>query len=264
MQNDKIRISAVSYLNTLPFLYGIKYSNLLSNFEFELDYPAICAQKLIENNVDIALIPVAAIPLVQNARFISDFCIGAHNEVKSVLLLSDVPLAQIKSILLDYQSKTSVNLVKVLANKLWKISPEWIAGEKGFENKIVGNTAGVVIGDRTFLLYNKYQYVYDLSSEWYKLTGLPFVFASWVCNKNIDQSFENQFNEALRFGINHIREVVIEYNELNPDSGIDLYEYLTKYISFEFNTQKKESLKQFYNFLFDLQLTTKNAIDLLV
>jgi chorismate dehydratase len=260
MRNDIIRISAVSYLNTLPFLYGIEHSNLLNNIEFKLDYPSICAQKLIDNQVDISLIPVASTPLVKNAYFISDYCIGAHNEVKSVLLLSEVPLSEIKTVLLDYQSSTSVNLVRVLAHKYWKVSPEWIKAEKGFENSISGNIAAIVIGDRTFSLIHQYKYVYDLSAEWYKFTGMPFVFATWAANKEISSEFLNQFNQVLKFGISHLKEVADKYHKEYPNSNIDLYKYLTENISFLFNQEKKESLKLFYSYLFELQLIPENPI----
>ena len=260
MYKEKIRISAVSYLNTLPFLYGIKYSNFLNNFIFELDFPAICAQKLIDNKVDIALIPVAAIPLVKNPYFISDYCIGAFNQVKSVLLLSDEPLGQIKSVLLDYQSRTSVNLVQVLAKKYWKVNPEWIYAEKGFEKNISGEVAGVIIGDRTFSLDKQYKYVFDLSAEWYKFTSLPFVFASWVANKQISADFSEQFNAALKFGIQHIREVVDNYDKENPNSNIDLYAYLTKNISFDLDGEKKKSLNLFYQYLSELKLVPSDLI----
>jgi chorismate dehydratase len=259
MQKDKIRISAISYLNTLPFLYGIKNSNLLSNYIFELEYPAISAQKLIDNEVDIALIPVAAIPLVNRPFFIADYCIGAFNQVKSVLLLSDVPLKEIKSILLDYQSRTSVNLVQVLAKKYWNIEPKWIKAEKGFENNISDNTAGVIIGDRTFSLNKKYRYVYDLSAEWYKFTSLPFVFAAWVANKEIPSAFIEQFNSALKFGIEHIQDVANEYHLENPASEIDLYAYLTENISFNFDQEKKNSLRLFYQYLSEMQLIPENS-----
>jgi chorismate dehydratase len=196
--------------------------------------------------------------MVKQPYFITDYCIGAFNEVRSVLLLSDVPLNEIKFVLLDYQSRTSVNLVKVLANKYWKIEPEWIPAEKDFEKNIKGNKAGVVIGDRTFELYHQFKYVYDLSSEWYKFTGLPFVFATWVANKKIAADFISQFNESLKFGISHIREVVDEFNKQNPVSEIDLYAYLTENISFLFDKEKKESLKLFYKFLSELKLIPEN------
>ena len=263
MQNESIRISAVSYLNTLPFLYGIKYSGYLENISFDLDYPSICAQKLIDNRVDISLIPVASIPYVKKPYLISDYCIGSQKEVKSVLLISDVPLEQIKSVLLDYQSNTSVNLVKVLAKKYWNIEPKWIQAGKGFENEISGNSAAVVIGDRTFSLSHKFRYVYDLASEWNRFTGKPFVFATWASNKVIEPEFLKRFNYALEFGINHIKEVVDEYSKDFADSNIDLYRYLTENISFLFDHDKKESLNLFYQYLFDLGIYKNNVSNII-
>jgi chorismate dehydratase len=254
MFENKIRIVAVSYLNTLPFLYGISNSGLMSGYEFELAYPAICAQKLIDDQVDISLLPVAAVPLIKQPLFISDYCIGAINQVKSVLLLSDVPLEQIKSVYLDYQSRTSVNLVKILAAKFWNISPEWLPAHIGFEEKISGNVAGVLIGDRTFELGKNFPYIIDLSAEWFKHTRMPFVFATWVANKEIATGFIKQFNAALRYGTEHIAEVVHVYKKDNPNSKIDLFQYLTQNISYKFDADKKASLNLFYTYLEELEL----------
>src|SRR6185369_11597556 len=113
-------------------------------------------------------------------HIISDYCIGADGDVGSVLLLSDVPMSEIKNVLLDYQSRTSVTLAQVLADKYWRIKPRWTDAKENYERDIKGTTAGVVIGDRTFALKNKFKYTYDLSGEWKIFTGLPFVFACWV------------------------------------------------------------------------------------
>lgn len=264
MFQDKIRISAVSYLNTLPFIYGIKNFGLPQNFSFELNYPSICAQKLIDDEVDISLIPVAAIPKLREAFFITDYCIGAFKQVKTVLLLSDVPLGDIKVILLDYQSRTSVNLVQVLARKYWNISPEWHGSAIGFENKIKGQVAGVVIGDRTFDLTPAHKYVYDLSAEWYKFTGLPFVFAAWVANKPLDKEPVDLLNHSLAYGVSRIDEVVADYQNEYPDSGIDLYTYFTENISFAFDKKKKESLRLFYQSMIELSLLTEKEVSGLI
>src|SRR4051812_36736309 len=124
---DKIKISIVSYLNSKPFVYGIEHSDLLNEIDLQQDIPSVCAQKLIDGKVDIGLIPVAVLPLLKEKYIISDYCIGAVGKVASVMLYSDVPLDRISSVLLDYQSRTSVTLVKVLAKNFWKISPEWIS-----------------------------------------------------------------------------------------------------------------------------------------
>jgi chorismate dehydratase len=261
MTNNMIKISAVSYLNTLPFLYGIKNSSVLKDFVFQLDIPSVCASKLIKNEVDIALIPVAAIPSVKNPYFISDYCLGAKNKVRTVLLLSDVPLQEIESVLLDYQSRTSVNLVKILASKLWEINPEWIDAKVGFENEISGTTAGVVIGDRAFTMSHKYQYVFDLSEEWHKLTKLPFVFATWLSNKPIKKEFIDTFNQALKFGIDNVEAVVSQFYNTSPDSKIDLEQYLTSNIDFVLDNDKKQSIKLFYEYLVELGLLPTNIVN---
>jgi chorismate dehydratase len=257
----KIKISAVSYLNTLPFLYGIKNHPASENYIFEQDIPSVCAKKLINNKVDIALIPVAAIPQVKTPFFISDYCLGATGKVRTVLLLSDVPLHEIEHVLLDYQSRTSINLIKILAKKHWNINPNWIDTKAGFEIKIKNKVAGVVIGDRAFSLKSKYKYVFDLSEEWFKMTGLPFVFATWIANKPIDNEFITRFNNALQFGLDNIDKVVEEFQQNFPDSPINLHKYLTKNIDFVMDEKKKESMKLFYDFLVELELLPANTIE---
>lgn len=237
-----IRISAVSYLNSLPFVYGLQHSELKNECDIALDIPSVCAEKLITGKVDIGLIPVAAIPQVNNAQIISDFCIGADGEVKTVCLYSEVPLHEIKTILLDYQSRTSVMLVKILAKEYWKISPEFIAATKGFENNIKGTIAAVVIGDRTFGLEKKH--TYDLAEEWKKFTGLPFVFACWVANKNLPKEFISVFNTALKSGLNNIEKTLNEFSHpyINNETA---KKYLKENISYIFDKEKKKAMELF-------------------
>src|SRR5690606_20335445 len=121
------------------------------------------ARKLIHNEVDLGLVPIAVIPQLNNAQIVSDYCIGAIGKVKSVLLLSDVRLEENESIYLDYHSRTSVRVCQLLSKEFWKISTNFVKAEPGFETQITAKTAGVIIGDRTFNLPKKFNYVYDLS-----------------------------------------------------------------------------------------------------
>src|ERR1051326_5509574 len=146
------RISAVSYLNSTPFVYGIKKKLDPSLYELQLDIPSVCAQKLLDDKVDLGLIPVAVIPQLNEHHIVSDFCIGATGKVRSVMLYSEKRLDEIENILLDNQSRTSVLLVQVLAKYSWKIKPHFFNANEGFEKNICGSTAGVVIGDRTFAM----------------------------------------------------------------------------------------------------------------
>jgi len=236
-----IKISAVSYLNSKPFIYGIEKSGLMSNYKLELDIPSVCAEKFLQKKVDIGLVPVAIIPQLKEYYFISDYCIGAEKSVGSVMLYSTVPLQQITKIYLDYQSRTSVILARILAKNYWKINPEWLNGILGYENKIKETVAAVVIGDRTFELKKKFPYSYDLAEEWNNYTKLPFVFALWIANKKLPQEFLISFNNALKFGIANIDAVVKE----NSDFKINSKEYFTQRISFSFDNKKRKALERF-------------------
>jgi chorismate dehydratase len=245
---QKIKISAVSYLNSKPFIYGLEHSAIRESIDLQLDIPSVCAQKLLDGSVDIGLIPVAVIPRLKNHYIISDFCIGANGKVASVMLYSEVPLTEIKKVLLDYQSRTSVTLVQVLAEKYWKINPEWIKAEKDYEGNIAGSTAAVIIGDRTFGLENKYPFTYDLSEEWKKFSGLPFVFACWVANKKLSGDFLDSFNKALAEGLNGRPELITKI-EAAGTYQTDVAFYLNHSISYDLDKNKRRALELFLSYL---------------
>ncbi len=242
------KVSGISYLNTLPFLYGLEKHKIRHRIELSLDNPSVCAEKLISNKIDIGLIPVAAIPQIKQSRIISDYCIGAEGQVKSVILYSNVPLNQIKTIWLDYQSRTSVMLIQVLARKFWKINIAWKKAKPGFEDSLLSNTEGaVVIGDRVFPILKRYPYIYDLAGEWQKYTNLPFVFAAWVANKNIEKDFLLDFNQALYYGISHLEETVNSFSKTSLLSKTDMLSYLQNNISYPLDKQKQKGLNRFFD-----------------
>jgi chorismate dehydratase len=248
MKEKKIRISAVSYLNTIPFIYGIENSKVSDEIDLSLDMPSDCARKLLSGQVDLGLVPVAILPQIEQYHIISDYCIGAEGIVDSVALYSDVPLNEIEEVYLDYQSKTSITLVQVLAEKHWKISPTWKKATAGFENEIEGTTAGVIIGDRTFNLSKEYKYKYDLSEEWFKFTGLPFVFACWVSNKELPEVFISNFNKALKIGVDNIEESIFGHDEYSI-SKKQLATYLTEHISYPLDDEKRKAIDKFLGFV---------------
>jgi len=244
----KVRVSAVSYLNTLPFIYGIHQSDVQNEMDISLDIPSDCAQKLLNDEVDLGLVPVAVIPQLKEHYIISDYCIGADGKVDTVALYSDVPLHEIENVLLDFHSKTSINLVQILAREHWRITPNWIAAEDGFIQKIEGKTAGVIIGDRTFNLSKKYKYKCDLAEAWKEMTGLPFVFACWVANKKLPEVFINNFNEALKLGVNSI-EKVVENKEKLPLTKTQLSYYLAENIDYDLTDSKRAAMNKFLQFI---------------
>ena len=240
----KYKVSAVSYLNTAPFIYGIKNSDISNQIELLIDFPAECARKLLKDEVDIALVPISILKKNPEFNIISDFCIGSEGKVDTVCLYSELPLKEIEEIYLDYQSRTSVELLRILCREYWKISPKLRNSEKGFENKIQGRTAALIIGDRAFSANSKFKYIYDLSEIWKEMTGLPFVFACWISNKDIDKDFLSEFNSALKFGLSEIDKSV-EVEKHNFPYCKNTNDYLNNKISYILDKDKREGMKMF-------------------
>ena len=240
----KYKLSVVSYLNTLPFIYGLKQSELDKKLDISLDIPSTCADKLLSNKIDIGLVPIVVLKQMHNAHIVSDFCIGADGAVDTVCLFSDVSIEEIESIFLDYQSKSSVELLKILLKEYWQVSPKLIKAKANYEKQIKEEKAGLIIGDRGFQYQNKFEYVYDLSAIWKLHTGLPFVFACWIANKKIDEDFIKEFNTALSFGLQNTQKAI--------DSTAAIYshcknpaDYLNNKISYILDADKKEGMALF-------------------
>ncbi len=241
----KIRVGAVSYLNTKPLIYGFEQGMMADKVELLNDYPSKVAARLLFDEIDIGLVPVAIIPSLPQYHIVSDYCIGSDGEVASVCLFSDAPLDKIKTILLDYQSKTSVALLQLLLKEHWNISPTLVAATEDYEKNISGTTAGLVIGDRAFKQRLQSKYIYDLGTAWKEMTGLPFVFAAWVSNKPFDAAFKNEFNKANAFGLNNL-DVVIK---ATPYELYDLGKYYTKNISYLLDEKKEKGLRSFLDYI---------------
>ncbi|MFA6087514.1 menaquinone biosynthetic enzyme MqnA/MqnD family protein [Mucilaginibacter sp.] len=242
----KIRISAVSYTNTKPFLYGLQHSAILNEIDLSLDMPSDCAQKLIDDKVDIGLIPVAATLSLPYWEIVSAYCIGAVGAVNSVFIFSNCAIKDAKRIQLDPQSRSSNNLAKVLLKNFWKIQPELIVEAADYSQSADDETAFVQIGDRTFGKKAQYPFVYDLAEEWQMFTGLPFVFAAWIANKPIPAGFIEEFDKALKLGLDHRKELLKELPQ-RPD--FDLEDYLMHRLDFNLTEDKKKALHLFLDYI---------------
>lgn len=229
-------------------MYGIKRSGLMDKIELIEDYPANIAAMLLNNQIDVGLVPVAIIPALKDAYIVTNYCIGAEQAVASVCIFSEVELGKVERIMMDYQSRTSVNLCKILLKHYWKKDVEIIDGGKDYLNNINGTTAGVVIGDRALEQLSIKPFVYDLAEAWIAFTGLPFVFAAWVANKRLPDDFLDGFNMANAYGLKHLDEVVAE----NPFEPYNLMQYYTQNISYPLDEQKLKGMNLFLSYLTEL------------
>jgi chorismate dehydratase len=251
----RIKISAVSYLNTQPFIHGLKKRKIRKEIDLSLEYPSVCAEKFLSGQVDISLLPTATLPKLNGVDIISNYCIGTNHKVRTVLLLAEKPMDQLTEIYLDYQSATSVKLIRIIVEKYHKLSVEWKKTTEGFEDQVIKNSSGaIVIGDRCFDMENRYPFQYDLGEEWYKITGLPFVFAVWVSRIDLPDNFVSRFNQALQYGIDSIDDVVsLQLKSLTLERDT-LRDYFLNNIDYSLTPEKRSSMELFFDNLKELQI----------
>lgn len=243
----RVKVAAVSYLNTVPFIYGIRHAGNDLRADLLLTPPAGCAENIASGNADIALIPVAEIPEIPNIHLIGNHCISSFENVRTVVLMSVSPLEEIRTIYLDPHSRTSVNLVRILAHERWNIDVEWLPLTDFSQVKPEPGVGYTLIGDKVFGYEPLFPYKYDLANAWTGWTGLAFVFAAWVAREGVDPAVVEQLEEALSYGVNHIPEAVAE-DLKETDRRIDYdtaVEYLTRNIDFELDFLKRQSMDIF-------------------
>ena len=201
---------------------------------------------LVNNEIDVGLIPVAVIPELTSYHIVGSHCIGAEGEIASVALFSEVPMREIKRIYLDYQSRTSVALLKYLVKEYWGIEPEYVSTQnEDYRKEIKGSSAGLVIGDRAFEQRKISTFIYDLGSEWRKITSLPFVFAAWVSLSKLPDDFIDAFDQANEIGIHKIDEIVSQ----NPFDLFDLRKYYKLHLSYNLDERKRAGMELFLRYI---------------
>lgn len=239
------RIAAVSYLNTIPFIYGIRHEGNL-RAELLLAPPADCVENYRSGKADIALIPSAAVPQMKSTNIITDYCIGASGPVRTVVLLSNNPIGQVRRVFLDAHSRTSVQLAGYLAATRWRIAPEWYEltdySQLAYARE---GDAFLLIGDKVFDHEGLFAYSYDLAEEWRAQTGMPFAFAVWVARKGTSYEVVDALQHALTLGVESIWESIV-YGGFDS-KPYDAYGYLTRNIDFMFNAEKHAALQKFWN-----------------
>lgn len=246
MSAEKVKISAVSFANTYPFIYGLKETGFDKKVIMTTDHPADCAAKLISGEADVGLIPVAVLPKLREYHIITDYCLGAYGDVRTVMLLSHHPFSEITTINLDYRSRSSVNLARILAKNLWKREFRWKETSEGFDFLHPGDHEAVVlIGDLCFEYSDFFSTRIDLAGEWFRFTGLPFAFACWTANRRLDPGFIDDFNNALKTGVENIPAVVRKYGNSGSIRGRNLTRYLTKNMNYDLNQDKRQAITLF-------------------
>lgn len=238
------RIVAVSYLNTIPFIYGISHADTTLHDGLFLSPPSGCAEALRNGQADLGLIPIGAIPEIPHIQIITPYCIGASGPVRTVILASHRPVHELRRIGLDVHSRTSVRLARILAAEKWHITPEWFPLDQyDFSSPTPDDTGYILIGDKVFENEARFPYLYDLAVEWRELTSLPFAFALWVAREGVDPEKIAQLEQALKMGVAHIPEAIASSRYADCSYA---YDYLTRNIDFDFDPAKRRAVELYW------------------
>jgi chorismate dehydratase len=242
----------MSYLNTSPFVYGLKHSDVIDYIDLQYNTPAGCAVRLLNKDADIGIVPSAVIPSIPDKRIISDYCIGASGNVRTVVICSNKPVSEITTLYLDFESRTSVLLAQLLLNDYWKIevTPVQLKSLDDIDTHSK-DAAYVLIGDKVFDYENKFAHKFDLAQAWKDFTGLPFVFAAWTAVTPLSNDFISLFNNALSTGMANIPAAVNEHKHTIDDQ--DAVKYLTENIDYNFDFAKHKALTEFWNMVLRLK-----------
>jgi chorismate dehydratase len=252
----RLRISAISYLNTAPLMWDFEHGNFPARNAFDVSYtiPSLCAGSLRDGSADIGIIPAAAYTSIPDLAILPGVAIASRRAVRSILLVSKVPLEKIRTVALDTSSMTSVALLKVLFAKWWGGGRTFTAMAPDIEKMLEMNDSGLVIGDPALQIDRSQYLTYDLAEEWIRLTGKPFVFAFWAIRQaalndaSRDLDLPAVFQESRNHGLlpNSLDVIAREWVPRLALSEDDVKNYLTENIYYSLDPDCLNGMRLFY------------------
>jgi chorismate dehydratase len=249
-----MRISAISYLNTVPLMWDFEHG--LASQEFEISYtvPSQCAAELARGTADIGIIPSAAYATIPNLVIIPGVAIASKQPVRSILLVSHKPLEEIRTIALDNSSLTSVALTRVLFVKFWGGERTFASAAPDLDSMLRRYDAALLIGDPALQVDRSRYQTWDLAEEWIRFTGKPFVFAFWAVRyealSHSALDLPAIFNQSRDHGLepNHVADIVQAWAPKLRITEEAARDYLTRSIHFHFEDECLEGLRLFYGY----------------
>ncbi len=244
---SRLRVCAVSFLNTCPLVWGLQHGPQKGLFDLSFEIPSVCSDRLAAGSADIGLVPVIEAKR-QGLEFVPGLGIACNGPVRSILLVSHVPAPEIRTLAVDCSSRTSVALSEVVLRERFGITPRTIPHNPVLDRMLELADAALVIGDPALRFHpDELPYhVYDLGQEWKWLTGLPMVFAVWAARPDvIDPGVVAILRASSDFGHERIEEIIADESRLRGFSEDLVRQYLTHYIRFELTPEFDLGLQRF-------------------
>ena len=238
-------MGAVSYLNSVPLVWGMLHGEQRRQVHLSFSIPSECARQLEAGDIDVGLVPVAEIPR-QGLAVAGDVGIACFGAVRSILLFSRVPWRSVRTLAADASSRTSVQLARIILSERFAVKPKILEHEPVLEDMLAQADAALVIGDPALRL-NPLNLPYeclDLGEEWHRLTSLPMVFAAWA-SKQDQPAMAAIASESFRFGHSHMEEIIeAEYAKRGISREL-ADQYLRQHIRFTLGPKEMEGLRTF-------------------
>src|ERR1700733_10024888 len=271
----KLRISIVEYLNTAPLVWGFTDGPLAGKYDLSFTVPSQCAEALRRGDVDVAIIPSIEYQRIDNIVALADMAVAAKDEVRSILVVAKKPIELAKRIALDTSSRASQALVKILADGLWGIKPEFVDAPPDPSEMLQSADAALIIGDPALRIAMKMEalaakvasgedcckgdpedmpvpgfettFVYDVAYQWREMTGKPCVLAIWAGRRDaITPEVVADFQASKRYGVERIREISEAASVKLGLPAKALERYLIDNIDFNLDEENLEGLKLYY------------------
>ena len=256
----KIRVGAVSYLNTRPLVFGFEQGVAADRIDLTYDVPSVLANRMAAHELDVALLPVLEVARIPNLTIVPGLGITSFGPCRSVLLISKKPLAEIESVALDPESRTSNALVQILFGKAWRVAPaarpKFIPGSRDLDTALRECDAAVRIGDKAlFEPLPEGSYVFDLGEAWTKLTSLPFVFAVWAARPAVvDRDLYVAFHASRRMGARVVDLIAEDYTWQGRQWPEISKPYLRDNMRYRLGSSEVRAIRAFWRAAHELRL----------
>jgi len=258
-----VRLGAVGYLNARPLVYQLDRS---TNFSLRFDVPSKCADLLHSGAIDVGLIPSIEYLRGGPLAIVPGLAIASRGPVASVMLYTTRPIGEVRSIAMDTSSRTSVALVRVLCEKLFKVNPSFLPLGPNLDAMLKRCDAALMIGDNA-LFESRIPRpesrlgVVDLGEAWTQLTGLPFVYAFWAGKPGVlAAAHVKELQETRDRGVAHAEAVAREYLADSPERQALGARYLRDNIKYHFGDDERAGLELFYRYAAEIGVAPEGTL----
>jgi len=252
----RLRVSTISYLNTAPLMWDFEHTGSAADFDISYTLPSSCAAALKNGSADIGIIPAAAYATIPDLLILPGVAIASRQAVRSILLVSQVPVERIQSVAVDSSSLTSVALLQIQFAKWWGGRRPFTTMAPDVERMLKQHDAGLVIGDPALKVDRSRYFTYDLAEEWIHLTGQPFVFAFWAVRqaalKDLSPTVDlaSIFQESRDHGVQaeNLERIAGEWAPRMGLSESDIKSYLAQNIYYYLDSACLDGMRLFFRY----------------